>query len=162
MSFPESYLGRLREKIGSDLVLMPGARCVLLDALGRVLLERRSDFGLWGLPGGCPESGENLHEAAVREIKEEVGLDVDSLNAFGFSSDAQYETIEFPNGDRCQYFVLLFWSIVELQDAYVASDESLEVAWFDWNARPDDIMPNTGRSLEAFERFRATDEFQIF
>lgn len=162
MSFPESYLGRLREKIGSDLVLMPGARCVLLDTSGRVLLEQRSDFRLWGLPGGCPESGEDLHETAIREIKEEVGLDVDSLKAFGFSSDPEYETVTFPNGDRCQYFVLLLWSIVEQQDAYVASDESLEVAWHDWDKLPDDIMPNTHRSLEAFERFRTTDEFQIF
>jgi A/G-specific adenine glycosylase len=50
---------------------------------GRLLLDRRPDDamlgGLWELPGGKPEAGETLDQAVVREVREEVGLDVESL-----------------------------------------------------------------------------------
>ncbi len=43
---------------------------------GRVLLTRREDFDVWCLPGGAVASGETVAEAAVRETREETGLDV--------------------------------------------------------------------------------------
>ena len=50
--------------------------CVVFDAEGRVLLLRRSDEGLWCLPKGTVESGETLEETAIREVREETGLEV--------------------------------------------------------------------------------------
>jgi 8-oxo-dGTP pyrophosphatase MutT (NUDIX family) len=49
---------------------------VIFDWPGRLLLQQRSDGGQWGLPGGCVETGESLHEAVVREVREETGLTV--------------------------------------------------------------------------------------
>ena len=43
---------------------------------GRVLLMQREDFEVWCLPGGQVDDGESLAEAAVREAREETGLDV--------------------------------------------------------------------------------------
>ncbi|MEC7675441.1 MAG: hypothetical protein VYB89_07925, partial [Pseudomonadota bacterium] len=60
--FWASYLGQLRTKIGDDLVLMPGARAVMERADGLILLERRADFGIWGLPGGNAEAGQSLEQ----------------------------------------------------------------------------------------------------
>ena len=42
----------------------------------RVLLMQREDFEVWCLPGGQVDDGESLAEAAVREVREETGLDV--------------------------------------------------------------------------------------
>jgi len=55
-----------------------GARAVVLDGLSRVLMVRQSHEGkdIWMVPGGAIEEGENAAEAAVREVKEETGLDV--------------------------------------------------------------------------------------
>ncbi len=53
-----------------------GACAVILDAAGRVLLCHRRDMDVWNLPGGVVESRELPTEAAVRETKEETGLDV--------------------------------------------------------------------------------------
>ncbi len=53
-----------------------------VDAEGRIALARRSDNGLWGLPGGLVDWGETLETCAARELREEVGLtiiDVDRL-----------------------------------------------------------------------------------
>ena len=55
-----------------------GVRAVILDDDGRVLLVRQhhDNKDIWMVPGGGIEAGENSVEAAVREVKEETGLDV--------------------------------------------------------------------------------------
>jgi ADP-ribose pyrophosphatase YjhB (NUDIX family) len=55
-----------------------GAEAAVFDGEGRILLVRRSDDGLWCLPCGWVEPNESPEEAAVREAREETGLDVKS------------------------------------------------------------------------------------
>ena len=56
--------------------ILGAAVTVIADEEGRVLLAKRCDCGKWGLPGGLMEYGETLEQTAVREAKEETGLDV--------------------------------------------------------------------------------------
>jgi ADP-ribose pyrophosphatase YjhB (NUDIX family) len=53
-----------------------GAEAAVFDGEGRILLVRRSDDGLWCLPCGWVEPNESPEEAAVREAREETGLEV--------------------------------------------------------------------------------------
>lgn len=54
---------------------------VLMEREGRILLMRRAGTGffdgLYSLPGGHVEPGESLGRTAVREMREEVGVDID-------------------------------------------------------------------------------------
>lgn len=50
---------------------------------GRILLTKREDFEVWCLPGGGVEAGESLAQAAIREVKEETGLDVEITHLVG-------------------------------------------------------------------------------
>lgn len=161
MSFADSYLGKLRQKVGSDLILYPGVRCVVLNEANELLLERRSDFGTWGLPGGGPEPGEDLIQTAIREVREEVGIRLDTVRVFGFASDPRFETIRYPSGDLCQYFVLLTVGHAKGQMPVVASSESLAVSWFPLTRVPDDMLPNMKRSIEAYLRYTASGDFQL-
>lgn len=59
---------------------------VLVEQEGKYLLCRRnksSGFGMWVIPGGGVDFGETIQEAAVREIREETGLEVQLLNFIG-------------------------------------------------------------------------------
>ncbi len=58
-----------------------GVRVVLQDEEGRILMVRQhhEDRDLWMVPGGGIEEGENSIEAAVREVKEETGLDIEVI-----------------------------------------------------------------------------------
>src|SRR5438045_8375170 len=57
------------------MAIRPGVSAIILTPEG-LLLQRRSDNGLWGLPGGGVEPGESVSEAIVREVREETGLEV--------------------------------------------------------------------------------------
>jgi 8-oxo-dGTP pyrophosphatase MutT (NUDIX family) len=161
MSFWDSYIGKLRLKIGNDLLLLPGATCLFVNEDGRVLLERRSDFRVWGIPGGNMEPGEDILASTRREMLEETGFDVPELVPYGFASDPRTKTITFPNGHRCQYFVLMFWAAWPSGRAPITSAESLEFGWFAPDALPADCMPSLPDAIAAYQRFRATGIFQM-
>ena len=158
--FEQSYLGQLRKLTGSQLLLVPGARIVIENANGEYLLQHRSDFARWGLPGGSAEPGEDLHEVIVREVYEETGLTIKDPTPFGFGSDPKLETITFPNGDKCQFFVLNYYSQSYAGELQMLDGESLALDWFAPDHLPD-MLPNMKASVQAYQRFCATGEFQI-
>lgn len=71
MGYRDSYLRRLRQAVGNDLVLMPGAMVALQREDGRVLLTKRADDGTWCLPAGAAEPGGSFTRTAVDELAEE-------------------------------------------------------------------------------------------
>lgn len=60
--------------------MIPVVAVALMDAWGRVLMQRRrlgaAHGGLWEFPGGKIESGESPMDAAIRELAEELGIDL--------------------------------------------------------------------------------------
>lgn len=159
--FESSYLGKLRQVVGDQLVLMPGARIIIEDVRQRILLQKRADFGTWGLPGGMAEPGEDIVATIVREVREETSLQISEVTPFGFASDPARETITFPNGDVDQFFTMNFFCNQFDGVAVVADEESLEMGWFGRDDLPE--MPDNMRaSVAALERFRTTGAFQLF
>jgi len=142
------------------MLLVPGARIVIEDTDRRILLQHRSDFGVWGLPGGNAEIGEPLEAMITREVLEETGLTIANPTPFGFANDPAYETFTFPNGHQCQFFGMLFATTVYTGTLRVADDESLALDWFTRDALPE-MLPNMARTIEALDRYRATGTFQL-
>jgi 8-oxo-dGTP pyrophosphatase MutT (NUDIX family) len=95
MPFEGSYLWRLRQKVGSQTVLHPGAMVFLEREDGAILFTRRVDNGLWCLPAGGAEEGSSFGDTAVTELREETGVVVDpaDLVAFACLSEAALHTI---------------------------------------------------------------------
>lgn len=70
--------------INASSRIMIVAAGALLDPNGRVLLQRRPLGdpleGLWEFPGGKAEAGETPEQALVRELREELGIELDAAN----------------------------------------------------------------------------------
>ena len=126
MPIPEFILG-LRQKVGHDLLWLPGVTGVVFDDVGRVLLGRRADTGEWALPSGIPEPGEQMAEALAREVAEETGVEVVVERLLGLWT---HDPLTYPNGDVCQFVDHAFACRATGGEAHVADDESLEVGWF--------------------------------
>jgi len=159
--FQNSHLGKIRQLVGSQLLLVPGARVVIEGDEGKILLQHRSDLGLWGLPGGNAEPEEDISALLQREVEEETGLVICNVTPFGFGSNPQLETIAFPNGDLCQFFVLNFFTKSFAGTPKISDEESLALDWFPRNGLPE-MLPNMLASLKAYERFSLDREFQMF
>ena len=160
IDFASSYLGRVRAIVGDRLLLVPGMRIVVERADGAILLQLRSDYRMWGLPGGVPDEGEGADETVIRETFEETGIRVSDPRPFGFASDPAHEVWTYPNGDRCHYFTLLYAARDFTGEVIGGNDESLQVGWFAPDALPT-LMPVMRRTLDAYARFRATGAFQM-
>lgn len=160
-NFSDSYVGQLRALVGDRLLLMPGARIVIENPDGSVLLQLRSDFNIWGLPGGMADPGESIEQTIEREVFEETGLTIENCQPFGFGSNPERETFTYPNGDKAQHFVLNFYSSEFSGSLLADNEESLRLEWFAVTDLPE-MLPNMRRSIDAFLEFKRTGMFQLF
>lgn len=108
---------------------------------GALLLMRRSDNGLWGLPGGYVERGESVAEAAAREVREETGAHVHVGRLLGVYSDPAVQVIAYPDGERVQAVNLCFEAQLLAEGAATTPEESLETGYFPPGALPSPRVP---------------------
>jgi 8-oxo-dGTP pyrophosphatase MutT (NUDIX family) len=143
MPTPEFVLA-LREKIGNDLLWIPGVTAVVRRGDELLLVERR-DNGAWTPVTGIVDPGEEPAVTAAREALEETGvrIRVDRLASTGVG-----EPVIYANGDRAVYLDLTFACTWLSGEAHVADDESTDVRWW-----PLDDLP--GMSAEVRERIAA-------
>ena len=94
---------------------------------GEVLLQRRGDSNKWGFPGGAIEPGETPEGAAVREAKEETGLDVSVGHLIGVYTDPD---MIYPNGDQAQSIVIAYELKTVGGKLFCDWDETLELKYF--------------------------------
>src|SRR4051794_28258521 len=138
----QHYIGWLRQYVGHAPLLMPCTAACIRDAQGRVLLMRRGGETqeLWGFPGGAMELGESAAEGAVRETREEVGLEVVPERLIGIYTGPEYG-FTYPNGDQVQ-LVLTFFECRVVGGALAPDrDEALEVRYFGSAGTPPPMRP---------------------
>ena len=143
------YVRQLRDRIGHDLLLLPGASAMIFDEAGRVLLQRRSDTGNWFVIGGAIDPGESPASAAVREAREETGLEVVTTRLSGVYTSPE---VVYPNGDRCIYVTMAFRCSIIGGELRLDGDESLELDWFDPHDLPPMRADAVQRVLDALPR----------
>ncbi len=120
-------------------------RCITASAVvvenGKALLIKHKKLGMWLTPGGHVEPGEFPSEAAVRETKEETGIDISLVNRQGIEfhfKDAHTETLPFVIVyEEVQYatgmhihFDNIYLARVRDGTAKLNALESTDIGWF--------------------------------
>jgi 8-oxo-dGTP diphosphatase len=128
-----------------------GAAVVIRDGAGRVLLVQRAPrqfgAGLWCLPCGWVEWGEDVREAAVREAKEEAGVDV-------VLGDVVQVASNFHEPEKLSIGVWFAATLADPDAEPVAGDDAVAVAWFDPASPPPLAFPTDAPVLAKVARRR--------
>ncbi len=106
------------------------AAAVLIEQDGRVLLVRRANEpfrGLWTLPAGFINGGEDPAEAAARECLEETGLSVNITRVLEVIAGREHE--------RGADFIIVYFAEV-ISGELTPADDADAVAWFARNELP--------------------------
>ena len=97
---------------------------------GIVLIKRRNPPAGWAIPGGFVDYGESLEQAAVREAKEETGLEVELLR--------QFHTYSSPERDA-RFHTISTVYVAKGRGEMLAGDDAKEAGVFGKEGLPEDI-----------------------
>lgn len=128
------YIQFIRSQVNHQNIFLNFAGAAILDENGNLLLQKRSDRHTWGLLGGCMELGESAEETAIREVKEESGLNVEVERLIGIYT--KYED-HYPNGDQAQTVAVLFLCKAIGGELTVDGKESLDLQYFPLHDLPE-------------------------
>ena len=87
--------------------IVPSVTAIVTNDVGELLLVHKTDNNLWALPGGGMDPGESIAQAAVRETKEETGMDIEVAGIVGLYTNPQH-VIAYDDGEVRQQFSVCF------------------------------------------------------
>ena len=119
------YVKYIRGLVGHSKIILPAVGTII-EKDGRILLQRRSDNGKWGLVGGIMELGETFEETAIREAAEETGLVIRPEYLVGIYHNFN---MVWTNGDQAHIICAVYKSGVVSGEPRL-DDESLELRYF--------------------------------
>jgi ADP-ribose pyrophosphatase YjhB (NUDIX family) len=108
--------------------LVPSVNVVVVNGAGDILMIRRSDNDNWAVPGGAIDLGEAMTEAAVRETKEETGIECEITGLVGIYTDPKHVILYTSNAEVRQEFSILLTGVA-VGGSPTPSSESSEVRW---------------------------------
>lgn len=120
---------------------VPTVDIIIEYAGGVVLIRRKNQPEGWALPGGFVDYGESLEEAAVREAKEETGLDVELSRQFHTYSD--------PGRDPRRHTITTVF-VARGKGQLEAGDDALKAAVFRRDVLPEPIVFDHREILEDY------------
>lgn len=140
------YIPWIRSKVGHEKIILVVALTLIFDDDGKVLLQKRSkDEEIWSFPGGMMELGESAEETAVRETKEETGLDVEITSLFGVYTKYFHQ---YGNGDNVQPIAIVFNSHIIGGKLIVDGTETHDLRYFKPEEAPKLFTPQNDDILE--------------
>lgn len=129
----ERAVGRATLELGDRIGRRAGRKLGASTAItrdGRLLVTRREDNSLWCLPGGGIDAGETFAEAAVREAREETGVDVEVTSVLAVYTDPDIAIRSRDGSKLTQVYGVCFRARLVSGEAGL-SDEVTEVRWVD-------------------------------
>ncbi len=124
-----------------------GCGALIVNERGETLLikrKNRNEIGLWCKPGGTVEFGETVEDAIRREIREEVGVEIELLEPLGFTN--QILPTEKEHWVAFHYLA----HITKGEPKNMELDKTEEIRWFPLDKLPENITQTTREPVEIY------------
>lgn len=118
--------------------LVPSAAGAIVQD-GKILLVRHGIFKKWQIPGGMQEPGEAIQDTVHRELREELGLDLQVRDLIAVYSSPCWD-LSYPAGDKIQQVLFFFGMQGPLGPIRLQTEELVECEFFPLNAIPADTF----------------------
>jgi ADP-ribose pyrophosphatase len=138
-------------KNGFDNIGIGCGALIMNDNNETLLLKRtsktRNEAGFWSKPGGGVEFGEKVENAVKREIKEELGVDIELIKFLGFTDSIMQE--EKQHWISFNYVAKI--TCGELKNLEPEKHEDMR--WFKLNELPDKVNQYTLEAIDEYLKF---------
>jgi ADP-ribose pyrophosphatase YjhB (NUDIX family) len=128
----------------------PTADIIIEQDEGIVLILRRNEPRQWAIPGGFCDYGESLEEAAVREAREETGLDVELIEQFHTYSD--------PRRDPRQHNITTVYIARAIGGTLGAQDDAQDIGIFSEDNLPPQLAFDHNEILKDYFLYKKTGQ----
>ncbi|MBV7509025.1 NUDIX domain-containing protein [Bacillus sp. sid0103] len=134
------YCEDIREMIGNFPLIIVRPSVAILNNNGEILLSRYSGAD-WGITGGILQPNESVEECIKRNVKEDLGLMLHSLQLFGVYSGKELINRVEENGD--EYHTVAIGYLCSNYEGEITPDnnQGIEAQFFKLNQLPDEIDP---------------------
>ena len=147
------YIMDMRKRVGHIPLMQCGASVIVENDKGEILLQLRTDNGLWAYSGGSVELYERVEDAAARELLEETGLIADELSLLGvFSGESLKYT--YPNGDQVSNVDIVYVCRRYHGNLKCEESEVAQLAFFAVDKLPEPIFHTQRPAINAYLRSR--------
>ncbi len=143
----ESYIKKMRQLVGNEYLMLNATAVVIVNENNEVLLQKRTDNNLWGLPGGLLELRESISLGALREVKEETNLDVKLTKFIGIFNNP---FMRWREHDYAQVTSFAFLAEIIGGELKVNDHESTELAYFSYEMLPSLHSMDTIQIIDAY------------
>jgi ADP-ribose pyrophosphatase YjhB (NUDIX family) len=133
----------LDERVCHIPFIQTGSAIIIENENKEILLQERTDRNMWGLPGGCQDLGEQLEETAIREAKEETGLNLNKEDLVLIDTlSGNSRKNSYPNGDIVYNNTSLYLVKVLTKDTtnMKGDSETKRLKFFKPTELPENIM----------------------
>ncbi len=141
------YIQDLRRMTGPRKIILNAAGAVIVRD-GKILFQRRTDNGRWGLIGGLMELNETYEQAALREIREETGLEVRLQSFLGIFHN---HNMVWSSGDAAHVVSAMFTADIVSGEPRI-DEESYELRFFGRDELPELFAEDHIAALDAYFR----------
>lgn len=128
--------------------ILPAISVAIFNEQGDILLQKRTDKHVWGVISGHVEYGENVTQAALREIKEETGCEALIRRLIGVYSDPESQTYEDSDGRKIHYITTYFEATFVEQFHPVSNEETEALRFFSIHSLPSNLLKMSPYWLE--------------
>lgn len=143
------YIKYVRAMVGHSKIITVVAGAFVFNTENELLLNKRSDNGQWGLPGGFMEFGETVQDTARREVFEETGLTLSKLELFGIYSGQRLDKT-FSNGDQVSMVMHVFTCHDFSGDILTSNSESMDNKFFPIDKLPQNLYTDHLEMIQDF------------